>query len=86
MSKIAIISSGGDCAGMNPAIKKFVDYSISLDLEPYIIFEGLEALIDNKIEKSSYRDVSGIVHRGGNILQTSRSKRFFEKENREQAS
>lgn len=85
MSKIAIISSGGDCAGMNPAIKKFVDYSISLDLEPYIIFEGLEGLIDDKIQKSSYRDVSGIVHRGGTILQTSRSKRFFEKEYREKA-
>ena len=23
---IAILTSGGDCAGMNPAIKQFVDY------------------------------------------------------------
>lgn len=83
MSKIAIMSSGGDCAGMNPAIKKFVDYSISLNLEPYLIYEGLEGLIDDKIQKATYSDVSGIVHRGGTIIQTSRSKRFFEKEYRQ---
>lgn len=75
---IAILTSGGDCAGMNPAIKCFVDYCIELNQTPYVVFDGLEGLIDNKIKKASYEDVAGIIHEGGTILRSSRSKRFFE--------
>jgi len=82
---IAIMCSGGDCSGMNPAIKSFVDYSYEKGLEPYFIYEGFEGLIDNKIKKAKHKDVSGIIHRGGTIIKTSRSKRFFEKEHRKTA-
>ena len=75
---IAIMCSGGDSAGMNPAIKKFVDYSFDLNLEPYLIYDGLKGLIDGNIKKASYDAVAGIIHHGGTILRSSRSKRFFE--------
>jgi 6-phosphofructokinase 1 len=81
----AIMCSGGDAAGMNPAIKKFVDYTYKLGHEAYLIYDGLEGLIDNKIKKASYKDVAGIVHIGGTIIRSSRSKRFFEKEYRQKA-
>lgn len=45
----AILSSGSDAAGMNPAIKKFVDYCCKLKIETYLIYDGLEGLIDNSI-------------------------------------
>jgi 6-phosphofructokinase 1 len=77
--------SGGDAAGMNPAIKKFVDYAHKLNQETYFIYDGLEGLIDNRIKKASHKDVAGIMHIGGTILRSSRSKRFFEYENRERA-
>jgi 6-phosphofructokinase 1 len=82
---IGILTSGGDCAGMNPAIKHFVDYCFELNLESYLIYDGLEGLIDNKIKKSSHDDVAGILHEGGTMLRSSRSKRFFEYKYRQQA-
>ena len=40
---------------------------------------------DNTIEKASYQKVAGIMHNGGTILRSSRSKRFFEDKYRRQA-
>jgi len=82
---IAVLCSGGDCAGMNPAVKKFVDYSFDLGLEPYLIYDGLEGLIDNSIQKATHEAVAGIMHEGGTILRSSRSKRFFDKNYRQKA-
>ena len=82
---IAIMASGGDCSGMNPAIKRFVEYTKQNNLNPYFIFDGLEGLIDANFKKASYLDVSGIIYRGGTILRSSRSKRFFEKKYRQKA-
>ena len=76
------MSSGGDSAGMNPAIKAFVEYALFKKLNPYFIYDGLEGLIDNKIKKASFEDVSGIIHLGGTIIRSSRSKRFFDKKYR----
>ncbi|HIE35211.1 MAG TPA: ATP-dependent 6-phosphofructokinase [Campylobacterales bacterium] len=42
-------------------------------------FDGLDGLIDAEIKKASYIDVSGIVYRGGTIIRSSRSKRFYKK-------
>jgi len=81
--KIAILTSGGDSSGMNPAIKRFVEYSLSKNFEPYLIYNGLEGLIDNQIKKATYQDVSGIIFRGGTIIKSSRSKRWYEKKYRE---
>lgn len=79
---IAIMCSGGDCAGMNVAIKTFVESVLKANKKPYFIYDGLEGLIDNNISLATYKDVSGIIHKGGTIIRSSRSKRFFEYENR----
>lgn len=82
---IAIFTSGGDCAGMNPAIKTFVESCYTRGITPYLIYDGLEGLIDNSIKKAEHSDVSGIIYRGGTVLRSSRSKRFFDHEYRLQA-
>ena len=82
---IAILTSGGDCAGMNPAIKHFVDHCFNNNIQPYIIYDGLEGLIDGNIKAATHEDVAGIMHEGGTMLRSSRSKRFFEYEYRKQA-
>jgi len=82
---LAIICSGGDAPGMNPAIKKFVDYATLKGLKTYFIYDGLEGLIDNKIKEASYKDVAGIMHLGGTIIRSSRSQRFYEYSYRQQA-
>ena len=82
---LAIMCSGGDAPGMNPAIKKFVDYAYKRGQKHYFIFDGLEGMIDGRIVEASHKDVAGILHRGGAIIRSSRSKRFFEYVYREQA-
>ncbi len=82
---LAIMCSGGDAPGMNPAIKKFVDYAFKRGEKHYFIYDGLEGMIDGRIAEASHRDVAGILHRGGAIIRSSRSKRFFEYEYRKQA-
>jgi len=82
---MAIFTSGGDCAGMNPAIKHFVDYCFDRGIQPYLIYDGLEGLIDGTICKANHGHVAGILHEGGTILRSSRSKRFFDYEYRKQA-
>ena len=39
---IAIMCSGGDSCGMNPAIKSFVDYSYEKGLQPYLFMKDLK--------------------------------------------
>lgn len=80
MSNIAILCSGGDVSGMNPALKQFVEYSLQKNLTPYFVYDGYEGLIDNKIKEASYCDVSGIITRGGTKIGSARSKRFMKKE------
>lgn len=83
MCNIAILCSGGDVSGMNPALKHFVEYSLQKDLTPFFIYDGYEGLIDNNIKKVSYSDVAGIITRGGTKIGSARSKRFMLQEYRE---
>ena len=85
MKNIAILCSGGDVSGMNPAIKQFVDYSLDKGLQPYFVYDGYEGLIDNKITPANYSDVAGIMTRGGTKIGSARSLRFKQKEFRAQA-
>ncbi len=82
---LAIICSGGDAPGMNPAIKKFVDHVYKHNETPYFIYDGLEGMIDGEIIPAHHRDVAGILHNGGAIIGSSRSKRFYDKKYRQQA-
>ncbi len=80
MQNIAIICSGGDVSGMNPALKQFVEYSLQKNLKPFFVHDGYEGLIDNNIKEASYSDVTGIINRGGRKIGSARSKRFMHKE------
>ncbi len=82
---LAIICSGGDAPGMNPAIKKFVDYVYKRGETPCFIHDGLEGMIDGYITKAYHKDVAGILHNGGAIIGSSRSKRFYDRKYRAQA-
>ncbi len=75
-NNIAIICSGGDVSGMNPALKHFVEYTKANKLTPYFVYDGYEGLIKNHIKEASYQDVAGIINRGGTKIGSARSKRF----------
>lgn len=76
--KIAILCSGGDVSGMNPALKRFVEYAFAKGLHPYFVRNGYEGLIDNLITPADYHDVAGIITRGGTKIGSARSLRFKE--------
>jgi len=80
MKNIAILCSGGDVSGMNPALKHFVEYSLQKNLKPFFIYDGFEGLIDDDIKEASYCDVAGIITRGGTKIGSARSVRFMKKE------
>lgn len=85
MKGLAVMTSGGDAAGMNPAVKCVVDYARALGYKPFIIRGGLEGFIDGDIKEATAQDVSGIMHRGGTLFRSSRSPRFFDIKYRQQA-
>ena len=79
--KIGILTAGGDCPGINAAIRGVAKTAIiSHDMKVYGISSGFLGLIEREYDKLSESDVSGILTLGGTILGTSREKPFKEGE------
>ena len=76
MTKLAVLTSGGDASGMNAAIRAVVRTSIYKNMEIYGVMQGFEGLMEGNLKKMSLGSVADIIHRGGTILQTSRSNAF----------
>lgn len=85
IKRIAVFTSGGDAPGMNAAIRAVVRTAAYNDLHVYGIERGYEGMINGELKRMERRDVANIIHRGGTILRTARSKRFFDAEGRKQA-
>ena len=76
MKKIAVLTTGGDAPGMNPAIRSVVRYGINQKLEVLGVFRGWWGLINEELKPLSHRSVSGIIGGGGTILKTARCPEF----------
>lgn len=76
LEKIAVLTSGGDAPGMNAAIRSVVRTALGEGLDVYGVYRGYNGLIDGDMEQMNLRSVSDIIHRGGTILYTARSKEF----------
>lgn len=76
ISRIGVLTSGGDAPGMNAAVRAIVRYGIEAGLEVYGIYKGYEGLINGLIKEMNRRSVSDILQRGGTILKTARSEEF----------
>jgi 6-phosphofructokinase 1 len=76
MRRIAVMTSGGDSPGMNPAIRAVVRTGTAHGVEVYGIRQAYAGLLAGDLERMTNRDVSGIIQRGGTILQTARNEEF----------
>lgn len=85
MKKIAILTSGGDAPGMNPAIRAVVRSALANDIEVYGIYEGYYGLYHDQIKLLTRKDVMGISRIGGTILGSARFPEFKDEEVRKQA-
>jgi 6-phosphofructokinase 1 len=82
VTKIGVMTSGGDSPGMNACIRAVVRTGIYHKLEVFGITRGYSGLIDNDIHKMESRSVANIIQRGGTILKTARCKEFLTPEGR----
>lgn len=85
VTKIGVLTSGGDSPGMNAAIRAVVRTGIYHGLEVYGIMRGYQGMIEDDIFRMEGRSVANIIQRGGTILKTARCKEFLEKEGRQKA-
>ncbi len=85
VTKIGVLTSGGDSPGMNAAIRAVIRTTTYYGLEAYGIMRGYNGMIEDEIIKMESRSVANIIQRGGTILKTARSKEFFEFEGRKKA-
>ena len=76
MNRIAVMTSGGDAPGMNAAVRAVVRSGLDLGVEVYGIRQAYHGLLAGDIAPLSSREVSGILQRGGTILQTARNEEF----------
>ena len=72
--KIGILTSGGDCAGLNAVIYAFEKAITAMDpkVELYGIIGGYTGLINREYKSLKHEDFSNIFDTGGTILGTSR--------------
>ncbi len=85
MQKLAVLTSGGDASGMNAAIRAVVRSAVYRGMPVYGVYQGFEGLVAGRLIEMTPGSVADIIHRGGTILQTSRSHSFMQKEGMEQA-
>lgn len=85
VSKIGVLTSGGDSPGMNAAIRAVVRTGNYHGLEVYGIMRGYQGLLEDDIFRMENRSVANIIQRGGTILKTARCKDFRTPEGREKA-
>src|SRR4030043_68801 len=72
--RIAILTGGGDCPGINAVIRAVAKKAIyEKSMEVIGIEDGYHGLINNRWRTLHYDDVSGILTLGGTILGTSKT-------------
>lgn len=72
---IGILTSGGDCPGLNAAIRGVAKAAAgTYGIEVIGILDGFNGLVENRIMPLSDRELIGLLTLGGTILGSSRSK------------
>ena len=85
VTKIAVLTSGGDSPGMNTALRAVVRTCAYNKIDCVGISRGYQGLINDDIRPLNTRSVRGIINRGGTFLYSARSNDFKTKEGRVRA-
>jgi 6-phosphofructokinase 1 len=86
IKKIAFLTSGGDCAGMNTAIRSITRTALYHRIKPFAVMYGYKGLIGGYFQEFNRRSVSNIINRGGTLIKTARSAEFMTKKGRLKAA
>ena len=82
--RIGVLTGGGDCPGLNPVIRAVVRRSAAAGIEVVGIANGWKGLVEGQTMPLDLNSVSGIIHRGGTILGTSRTNPYKRPESLEE--
>ena len=75
MKRIGMLTSGGDCQALNPAMRGVAKtlYNGKEDVEIYGFLDGYQGLIYGRFRLLTYADFTGILTKGGTFLGSSRT-------------
>lgn len=74
--RIGVLTGGGDCPGLNAAIRAVTRTAESLGIEVYGVEHGFQGFHTGQVGRLDLIEVSGILARGGTILKSSRFNPF----------
>jgi 6-phosphofructokinase 1 len=74
--RIAVLTGGGDCPGLNAVIRAVGRRVMLLGHEFVGVAEGWKGLVDGLFEPLGPREISGLLPRGGTIIGTTRTNPF----------
>ncbi len=75
--RIGILTSGGDCPGINATIRGVSKTAINeWGMEVIGIHSGFQGLLTGDVEQLTEKSLSGLLNLGGTVLGTSREKPF----------
>ena len=74
---VGVLTAGGDCPGLNAAIRGVVTRARAAGADVVGIEEGWSGLMEDKVKPMGRDDVRGILSQGGTILGTSRMDPFI---------
>jgi 6-phosphofructokinase 1 len=74
--RVALLTGGGDCPGLNAVIRAVTRRSLDRGYEAVGVREGWRGLVEAKLQPLDNRAISGILPRGGTILGTSRTNPY----------
>lgn len=81
--KIGVLTSGGDCPGLNAVIRAIARKADQFGYETIGIMNGWKGIFDESYKTLSLANVAGIINRGGTILGTSRFSPFEQKDGKD---
>jgi 6-phosphofructokinase 1 len=76
MKSVGILTGGGDAPGLNAVIRAIVRRSIPRGYRMIGIRHGWRGLLDGETVELDAKAITGILHRGGTILGTSRTNPY----------
>ena len=74
--RVALLTGGGDCPGLNAVIRAVTRRSLDRGHEVVGVRAGWRGLVEGRYEGLDYRAISGILPRGGTVIGTSRTNPY----------
>jgi 6-phosphofructokinase 1 len=73
---VGVLTGGGDCPGLNAVIRAVARRSLDRGWDVVGVRAGWRGLVEGRVEPLGYREISGILPRGGTIIGTSRTNPY----------